>query len=56
MAIVLEKLKLEFRGLSDEDPEEDAGLSDDAGDIDEEEDDEETTGGKEISVDDTDKD
>ena len=48
MALVLEKLKLEFRGLSDEEDEEDAGLGDDAGDVgDEEESEEGAAEGKE---------
>ena len=53
MAIVLEELKkltLEFRGLSDEDPDEDAGLSDDVDE--EDEDEEDTTEGKEGGTDD----
>jgi len=53
MALVLEDFKLEFRGLSDEEDEENTGLGDDAGDRDEEEDlDEETIGGKEDKEDD----
>lgn len=49
----LKKLTLEFRGLSDEDPDEDAGLSND---IDEEEDDDEdATGGKESGADEIDE-
>ena len=58
MALVLEALKLEFRGLSDEEPDyEDVGLSDDAdNDDDDEGDSEEKIGGKESDTDNLDED
>jgi hypothetical protein len=55
MAIVLEKLKLEFRGLSDEDPDEDAGLSDDGINDDDDDDEEDEKDEKDVSGPDNDE-